>query len=1001
MMGGLSASNSALLALALSLEPERANRLLADLDPGPEQPVAVLIGTAFPWMTPRQDWQMESLRALAHEGWRTPRRRADALAGLAARVSNSSDGSEFLRSLRRGVWAEKVRIALRELLPPSLGGAPVSTTARELSGLAEASLSIAVDEARRKIAQNYGEPTSASGNAGRFFVLAMGKLAGEELNAGSDIDVCFYYDTDEGTGQLTLHEHWSRVARRVVRSLEHPTADGLVWRVDLRLRPEGSRGALANSIVAAERYYETWGRLWERSALLRSRAVAGDLVLGAEFEREIAAPFVFRRDVEPRLAESLAELLHRSRMELSAAPERDLKLGPGGIREVEFFVQSLQLIWGGRHPQLRVKGTWQALERLRAAGFVSDVEARSMADAYTLLRTLEHRVQWMSGIQTHLIPEDSYHLELLSRSLGLASVDQLVDLVTRTRSFVERTFAGLLPGGAPKTSRHWALYSLLDGFVENPATAADAHEPGGAFFAQRSALSPELRGTLNEELSALGDDESAAEFVDHLVALSHRPNGLLGALTREKNPGFADRLLEALLQCADPIQAALTLRSFFGRVSQVGPYIAALTEDERALRRLVVALGASVFVGEAILSRPDMFDVLVAGGGRIETPRRALRVELDGMNMARFDDEYERQDAFVGALRRAKSRVVIEVAAADLAGTIEMRDARRVLADLADESLERAAEFAFDGDVRGLSIIALGKLGGRDIGYGSDLDVIFIYDRNRAPIVDEAQSYFIRRAQQIVRLISNAHPAGRGYELDTRLRPSGSQGMLVTSLEAFAVYHGVRTAGSGSIHPAVVSSGATWERQVLLRARCCAGDREIGRAAIEVAERAAYERGVPDIEGLIRVRARMEHELAKETKYRHDLKHGRGGLVDIEFVTQWLQMQYGKDTRVRTTDTAEALERLGDAGYLDRPDYLVLQDGYTFLRRLEQRIHVLHGSSSSVFDERSPGLARLARRMAIQNSPRAPASEVLVERYRGVTNSVRAAYCRILALRAD
>ena len=395
-----------LAGLARTIDAERAEALSRELGHQPERLPAILLATAFPPFTPRQSWQLEGLTRVARAGFRRERTRREfeTLLGGAFEAGRSSE--ERLAEFRRAIWIEKARIALRELLPTSLGGADIETSSLELSRLADAVLELALREAEAEAESRYGAPFRTDGRPSELVVLGMGKLGGNELNAGSDVDLVFVYDTDDGESRVSLHEHWTRVTRRLVQVIDTPSEDGLIWRVDLRLRPEGSQGPIVNSVSAAERYYETWGRLWERSALLRARRSAGSAKLGQLLEREVITPFVFRHEVDPQIAVGLAELVNRSRSELSTSAARDLKLGPGGIREAEFFVQSLQLIWGGQQPLVREKNTLEALSRLRNRGLVSDREARSTASAYVLLRKVEHRIQWMTGLQTHLLPTE-------------------------------------------------------------------------------------------------------------------------------------------------------------------------------------------------------------------------------------------------------------------------------------------------------------------------------------------------------------------------------------------------------------------------------------------------------------------------------------------------------------------------------------------------------------------------------------------------------------------
>ncbi len=781
-------------------------------------------------------------------------------------------------------------------------------------------------------------------------------------------DVIFVYDTDEGAaGDLTLHDFWTRVVRRAVATIEEPTADGLVWRVDLRLRPEGGPGAVVNSIAAAERYYETWGRLWERAALLRARPIATDAAFGALLVRELVTPFVFRREVDPSLATALAELLQRSRVEIGGPPERDLKHGPGGIREAEFFVQSLQLIWGGREPSLRVTGTLAALRRLRSQGLATDREVLTLAGAYRLLRRVEHRVQWMTGVQTHLIPDEPAELDRLARTLEYTDGASLVEELGRVRSEVAAHFAALAPEAPRALPRHHTLLIELE-----------ADDPNLPLSAER--------------------EFGNADVSEHLRALARRPDLLLGSVTRERHPELSDRILDALGESPDPEQAARFLRSFLGRFSTPAPYVKLLAENPRALQRLVWAFGASVFVGEASVRHPELADVMLFGRDTVPDAHAVLRTELEAVKDTGDDDPYEKQERLVQALRRAKHRVMVEVAVADLAGVIATREATRILSTLADETLERALGFVMGrGDqTPGLAILAVGKLGGREIGYGSDLDVLFIYDPDSAPKDADPAEYFVRAAQRVIRIISEPHAAGAGYDLDTRLRPSGSHGMLVTSLASFARYHGVVLPDAEDVGPSVQSSGAGWERQALIRARACAGDRALAARAMAVANEAAYERGAPAAEELRRLRARMEKELARERDGRYDLKTGRGGLLDIEFATQWLQMKHGRDPRIRMPATSQALEALAACGYLDCPDFETFREAYAFLRRLEQRIVVLHATSATSIDARAPGILPLARRLGIHASPQRSPQEELLERYRDVTEAVRGVYERVL-----
>ena len=370
---------------------------------------AALLSWAYPAFARAIEARPEDVPAILRSGTKGARDSRTLRRIALQLVGNVTDGNAVRRGLRIFARREKMRVALRELLPHS--GSDVDVTSRELADLADACLALALAEALGWAEERFGVPLTPTGERVPFVVIGMGKLGGRELNAGSDVDLVFFYETDEGVvvkepGRVedqTLHEYFTRVAQRFIATLEEPTDEGIVWRVDMRLRPEGSRGPLVNALAAAERYYETWGRTWERAALVRARPSAGDLAFGGRLLQALS-PFVWRRAVDPRIAGEMIALVQRARAEADTEPEQDLKLGPGGIREVEFFVQSLQLIWGGRDPSVRSTNTLDALRKLRARGLVTDREGREMADAYLALRRLEHRVQFATGLQTHALP---------------------------------------------------------------------------------------------------------------------------------------------------------------------------------------------------------------------------------------------------------------------------------------------------------------------------------------------------------------------------------------------------------------------------------------------------------------------------------------------------------------------------------------------------------------------------------------------------------------------
>jgi glutamate-ammonia-ligase adenylyltransferase len=465
---------------------------------------------------------------------------------MAAVLPPIEDVTGLRRALRRFAFRERVRIALRELLPGARND--VDVTARELSDLADVCIEAAVREALAWADARFGVPRAESRARCPFVVVGMGKLGGRELNAGSDIDLLLFYETDNGSaGGITLHEYFTRVAQRLTATLGATTEDGIVWRVDLRLRPEGSRGPLVNALAAAERYYETWGRTWERVALIRARPAAGDRAFGKRVLAALA-PFVWRREVRPQIADEMHALVLRARAELGDDPERDLKYGPGGIREAEFFVQSLQLVWGGREPDLRVRGMLPALGRLRSLGFVTEREAQAIETSYLALRRLEHRVQFATGLQTHALPSSTPLLDVIARSLGFSSGEALGGDLRRVRREVGECMASLLVREDGAAARRE---------VADSARLFDALDSG-----DEDRVLQFLRAPHSRFPSPL--DPAIAR---HLVALAKRPDAPLGASSRDAFPALATTLLDALADAADPEQAARLLAALFARLS--------------------------------------------------------------------------------------------------------------------------------------------------------------------------------------------------------------------------------------------------------------------------------------------------------------------------------------------------------------------------------------------------------------------------------------------------
>ena len=870
-----------------------------------------------------------------------------------AATRDLDDGEALRRVLRRLRHRGVVRIALREILRL----ADIDRTSAEMSWLAAAAIDAALDAVSRSVVAHDGEPIGPNGARVPLTVLGMGKLGGGELNIGSDVDLIFFYETDDATvrgGATTVHEIYSRVASRTSKALADVTEDGFVFRVDLRLRPEGSRGPLVNSLASAERYYETWGRTWERAALLRARPIAGDLAFG-EHLLEVLRPFVYRRSVDPSIAIEMAEMLKKARRDLGVDEARDVKLGRGGIREAEFFVQTLQLIWGGRHPELQVPGTIEAVRRLVAAGLLSDREARDLEAHWALLRRIEHRIHVKAGYQTHDLPRGEDQ-EQFARSLGFADAAALGRGLATARDTIARLFASL---AEPTEEESPELVALSD----RVASGASARE-----------IADELAGVL------VTDDPD--EAASHLVRLGRRATSPLHPVTRERMPELGPMLLREIAATADPDMALRYTADFFARLGG-GGWERLLVEEPRLVRRLVGLFGASATLSTALIRHPEAVEetllrAVPPGADDVATTHAQIAAEV-----ARTEGE-EATEAFVHALRRAKREITLHVGLAFVAGDLDLEAVTARLTRLAEEQIRAAFAFASarEPHVPPMVVAGLGKLGGGELGFGGDLDLVFLYGDGADPSDAEVCT---RVAQRTMRLLSQPDVEGRGYETDTRLRPSGSQGMLVVSVAAFDRYHEGRA--------------APWERQALVRARPVAGDPELSAHVASRFAHHAFGAGPIPNDEVARMRRRIETELAFERPDRYHPKLGWGGLVDAEFVVQSLQIRHGAERpdAVRSPNTLAALSALRAGGHLSVADAEGLEEGYRFFRSVEQALALLDETHEPALFPGSRVADRVARRIGLRDRDGEPAREVLVTTWKRRASELRSIFERSIA----
>ncbi len=874
------------------------------------------------------EWLAQAVAELPRE--RTAAELAAELEGL---VESGLPVGVALRRLRNRTY---VRLGLRELGPYRL-----EEVARELAALADVCFQAAVAEADRALCERHGEPLEESGARARFSVVAMGKHGAEELNFCSDVDVLYVYSSDQGrcTGSgLTLHEYFVKLGERVTRTISEPTDEGFVFRVDLRLRPEGGAGALANSLGALESYYESWGRPWERLAWLKARPCAGDRALGAAILAEMR-PFCYPRTPLFDVVAEIRALDAKIKAQLQrGAGDRDIKLGKGGIREIEFFVQALQLLHGGKDPALRERGTLRALDRLLFAGLVSAGEHRELSESYLFLRRLEHRIQLEDGQQTHALPERAERVEALGRLMGFGDGATFGRALTRLRARVHEVYATL---GVPddETSDLAALVALVP-------------------FRDREAADTELELLARKSRSPLSPDAPAQLFQ------------------------LAPVLLRELGESPDPDLALRQLVDFAARGGLYGAW-QLLAAHPPLLKLLVSLFGTSEFLSRIFIARPDLLDQLLLRGDLQRTPD-SVGTEISSRLEAEDDVE-----GALELLRRIKAEHVLRIGLGDVAGALDQAEVCAQLSMLADALIDAAlgvvARAQGLGAATGFTVLALGKLGSEELDYASDLDLLFVHD----PSVDPERAARIGR--RLLAALGAMMAEGRLYEVDMRLRPSGNQGLLVSSLPAFRDYH--------------QGNAQLWERQVLLQARAVGGDRTLGAEVERIAEAAAYAEGQPETSAeilaheIVAMRKRIQAELSSESRERYDMKLGRGGMLDVEFLVQYLQLRHGgRDRHLRVRGTLPALDSLRAGGYLEVEPHRLLHGGYEFLRRLKGRIRIVHDRADVALPRPDlPGgaeaLATLARRMGYRE---ADAGRRLEADFLRIREAVRAEVARQL-----
>jgi len=841
---------------------------------------------------------------------------------LSVAMSAIDEEAGCQRVLRRFRRQQLMRAAWRDLA----GFATLEETLGQVSEVAELSIAAAVGFASAAVKAAHGEPLGADGTPLELIVLAMGKLGGRELNFSSDVDLVFLFGGGgETTGRRPIsHEQFfNRVGQRVIRLLDPVTEDGLVFRVDMRLRPFGDSGPLVVSVPALEDYLLQHGRAWERYAYVKARPVTGYRP-GMGLYSDLLRPFVYRRYLDYGVFESLRELKRRIEAETGeAAASGDIKLGPGGIREIEFIVQSYQILRGGADRSLREPHLLTVLPRLAEAGHITAPVATELESAYRFLRRAENHIQQWQDQQVHRLPEDAPGRARLACSMGCEDWPAFVTELEEHRARVEGHFRATIIGEFARTEEEAAdPLSQLWGGVFEPERAERMlgdlgyADPDRAFAAIRR----------------LAD----AGFVRRLDASGRRRlDALMPAIIRRAaSRDGAEQVLERLLG----VLHAVGLRS---------AYYALLNENPGALDHLAQLCAQSEFLVRQVERHPLLLDELIDPRVFASLPgREQLLADLRQRLAALSDDELEGQ---MEVLRQFQRSAVFLVAVADLSGRLPVMKVSDRLTDIAEAVLEVAIDIARRqtesryGVPRcgrnqerrdcGFAVIGYGKLGGLELGYGSDMDLVFVHDsEGEAQTTDGEEAvdnglFFGRLTRRLVHVLTTQTASGLLYEVDTRLRPSGKGGLLVTSLTAFERYQS--------------TEAWTWEHQALLRARAVAGDPKVRRDFEAIRRRIVSDAIRRDSlrEDVARMRSRMLAEHASKEPGQFDIKADRGGIGDIEFLVQYLVLSRCHEfpALLEYSDNVRQLEALVQTGVLDQERADRLRTAYLDYRtRLHQ-----------------------------------------------------------------
>ena len=881
----------------------------------------------------------EPTLAAAHSGLaahsrfvqRVRRRHAGDLALLAPGLPDAVAMAALIAALRGAghPLAVALRIA-RQLVLERLAvqdieaGTTLAEVTATMTALAETTLELALAEARAEEDARHGPPATASGEAIDFWIVGMGKLGARELNVSSDIDLVYVYEEDgETTGPepISAQEYFTKIARRLYALIGDASDEGFVFRVDLALRPNGNSGPPVASLAMLEEYFQVQGREWERFAWLKSRVVAPRAAVTsgrALALRALVTPFVYRRYLDYGVFEGLRQLHTKVREEAqrraAGRPERsnDVKLSRGGIREIEFIVQLLLVVRGGQFPEIRTRSTLRGLERLTARGMMKPATAQRLAQAYEFLRCVEHRIQYLDDQQTHVLPTVDADLAWIARTMGLAcnaDACELLDRLGQVREFVATEFDALLHEGQ-------------DAAGPNGRNGACRNCGPGPLPVDDEAFLERLPASMVERVRRWAAQPRVASLRDES---KHRLARLVHRAAQGVQSGSCTS--DAALRFIDWIEPLLRRES----------YLALLVERPEVQQRLLGLLGLARWPMRYLMQHPGVIDELADARllhGRFEPA--AFVAELDERHAAWHRSGEASEEALLDTLRRAHHAEVFRTLVRDVEGHITVEQVADDLSALADALLACTIRWAWlhlkqrHRETPRFAVIAYGKLGGKELGYGSDLDVVFLYDDADEADRDRAQEVYGAFVRKLITWLTLRTSAGELFDIDTALRPNGNSGLLVTSIGSFEQYQ----SGRGS------NTAWTWEHQALTRARWCAGSTELA-ARFEATRRSVLS--APREHAALRSEI---HSMRDKVRAAHpvkanrfDVKHSPGGMMDVEFALQFLVLAHSA-TQAQLLDNVgniALLQRAESAGLLPCGVGHAAADAYRELRRAQHR----------------------------------------------------------------